>query len=201
LPEKFLPFKLNAEHVALDFVNTLDDRFASSGPQELIFGYADLLRFCRQAGILTHAECVRLNALPAASQKQALQAALELREILARICYSWLEERSPDSKDRLALEQWAVRCLQHRQLRWRDSRLVWEWKRLENEADMPTLFLAQAAVELLTADPPPRLHACASATCRWLFLDTSRNRTRRWCDMKICGNRAKARRFSAAHRD
>jgi len=35
--------------------------------------------------------------------------------------------------------------------------------------------------------------------CRWLFLDTSKNHTRRWCDMKVCGNRIKARRFKALH--
>lgn len=200
MPEKSPPFKLSAEHVALDFVNTLDDRYAPTGPRELIPSYADLLRFCRQAGILTQAESARLNGLPAAAQKGAFQEALELRETLARICYGWMEGKPPDFKDRQALEHWTMRCLEHRQLRWREGRLVWEWKRFENEADMPVLLLAQAAVELLTAEPPLRLHACASDTCRWLFLDISRNQTRRWCDMKICGNREKARRFSATHR-
>jgi predicted RNA-binding Zn ribbon-like protein len=60
-------------------------------------------------------------------------------------------------------------------------------------------LLAQSALDLLLAEDTPRLHACASDTCRWLFLDTSKNRTRRWCDMKTCGNRAKARRYNAAH--
>ena len=40
-----------------------------------------------------------------------------------------------------------------------------------------------------------RLRECASETCQWLFLDRSKSRTRRWCDMRDCGNRAKARRF------
>jgi predicted RNA-binding Zn ribbon-like protein len=39
---------------------------------------------------------------------------------------------------------------------------------------------------------------CADASCAWLFLDTTRNRTRRWCDMKECGNRNKVRRFREA---
>jgi predicted RNA-binding Zn ribbon-like protein len=38
---------------------------------------------------------------------------------------------------------------------------------------------------------------CGDPSCRWLFLDTSKNHTRRWCDMKTCGNRMKARRFQA----
>jgi predicted RNA-binding Zn ribbon-like protein len=201
LPEKIPPFKLNAEHVALDFVNTLDDRFAPGGPRELLPGYTDLLRFCRQAGVLTQAEAARLNALPPAAQGHAFQESIELRELLARICYRWLEGKPPASEDRRALEQWATRCMQHRELRWKGGRLTWEWKPFEDDAVAPALLLAEAAVEFLTNGEPLRLRACASGTCRWLFLDTSRNRTRRWCDMRICGNRAKARRYSAAHRD
>jgi predicted RNA-binding Zn ribbon-like protein len=201
LLEKNPPFKLNAEHVALDFVNTLDDRFAPDGPRELLPDYAELLRFCRQARVLTYAEAARLNAQSAASQRSALREAIELREMLARVCYGWFEGKSPAAEDRQALRQWAARCMQHRELRWRGGRLAWEWKPFGGVAETPVVLLAQAAVDLLTADEPPRLHACASSTCRWLFLDTSKNRTRRWCDMKICGNRAKARRYSAAHRD
>jgi predicted RNA-binding Zn ribbon-like protein len=194
-------FKLNAEHVALDFVNTLDDRYAPRGPRELLPSYADLIRFCRQAGILTHAEAVRLSALPGASQEKALRSAIELRELLARVFYRWLEERSPSTEDRIALEQWSAACARHRELRWKNEHLEWMWKALAADAEAPALLLAQRALDLLIGDEPPRLHACASETCRWLFLDTSKNRTRRWCDMKICGNRAKARRYSAAHQN
>ena len=105
MPEKISPFKLNAEHIALDFVNTLDDRFAPDGPHELLPSYADLLRFCRQARVLTSAEAARLNALPAAVQKQALHQALELRELLARICYRWLDGKAPAANDQHAFAQ------------------------------------------------------------------------------------------------
>lgn len=201
MPEKNAPFKLNAEHVALDLVNTLDDRFVPDGPRELLPSYAELLRFCCQAGLLTRAEAARLNALPAASQNAALREALALREMLARICYGWLDAKPPAVEDRQALERWAARCMDYRELRWRSGRLIWDWKPFHGQADAPVLLLAQNAVDLLTAGDSPPLHACASATCRWLFLDTSRNRTRRWCNMKICGNREKARRFTAAHRN
>ena len=53
----------------------------------------------------------------------------------------------------------------------------------------------RAAVELLTSDEILRVRTCADDSCAWLFLDTTRNRTRRWCDMKVCGNRSKVRRF------
>jgi predicted RNA-binding Zn ribbon-like protein len=196
---KKAPFKLNAEHVALDFVNTLDDRYAPGGPRELLPTYADLLRFCRQAGILTHAEAARLSTLPEAAQEKGLRSAIDLRELLARVFYSAVREASPSAEDRIALQRWAAACAQHRELRWTGGHLAWRWKALSGDAETPALLLAQSALDLLLAQEPPRLHACASETCRWLFLDTSKNRTRRWCDMKICGNRAKARRYHAVH--
>jgi predicted RNA-binding Zn ribbon-like protein len=195
------PFKLNAEHVALDFVNTLDDRYAQDGPRELLPTYGDLLRFCREAEILTHAETARLSALPVASHEKGLRSAIELREMLARVFYRWVDGQPPSAEDRIALERWSAACARRRELRWTDGHLAWAWKAPAGDAETPALRLAQHALDLLIGDEPLRLHACASDTCRWLFLDTSKNRTRRWCDMKTCGNRAKARRYNAAHQN
>jgi predicted RNA-binding Zn ribbon-like protein len=44
-----------------------------------------------------------------------------------------------------------------------------------------------------------RLKACRSDTCQWAFIDNARNRSRQWCDMAVCGNREKARRFRSRH--
>ncbi|HEX6494287.1 MAG TPA: CGNR zinc finger domain-containing protein [Acidobacteriaceae bacterium] len=195
------PFKLTADHVALDFVNTLDDRFKPGGSSELLPTFPDLLRFCRQADILTHGEAARLSTLPEAAQEKGLRTAIELRELLARVFYRCAEGASPSVDDRLELQRWAAACARHRELRWADGQLVWAWKALAGNADAPALLLAQHALDLLLGKDPPRLHTCASDTCRWLFLDTSKNHTRRWCDMKTCGNRAKARRYSAAHQN
>ncbi len=55
--------------------------------------------------------------------------------------------------------------------------------------------VARSAVELLTSGRRARVRECEGANgCGWLFIDTSKNGRRRWCDMKVCGNRAKARR-------
>ena len=198
---KKVPFKLNAEHVALDFVNTLDDRYTAGGPRELLPTYADLIRFCRQTGLLTQVEAARLGVLSAASQEKGLRSAIELRELLARVFYRWVDGRPPSMEDRIALERWSAACAQHRELRWEDGHLAWGWRTLTGDAEAPAMLLAEQALDLLLAHEPPRLRTCASDTCRWLFLDTSKNRTRRWCDMKTCGNRAKARRYSAAHQN
>ena len=55
--------------------------------------------------------------------------------------------------------------------------------------------VTRAAAELLLSDKLSRIRQCAGETCTWLFLDTSRNGTRKWCEMQACGNRAKIRRF------
>ncbi|MCB0153982.1 MAG: CGNR zinc finger domain-containing protein, partial [Anaerolineae bacterium] len=51
-----------------------------------------------------------------------------------------------------------------------------------------------SAAELLTSDRLNRVGQCAGESCGWLFLDTTRNHSRRWCEMEHCGNRAKAKR-------
>ena len=71
---------------------------------------------------------------------------------------------------------------------------------MELSAELPLWQLSENAAELLTSDKLGLLRECAKQDCRWLFLDTSKNHTRRWCDMKLCGNRMKARRFKAHHR-
>ena len=54
-----------------------------------------------------------------------------------------------------------------------------------------------ASIDLLTSDVVQRIGRCADETCGWIFFDTTRSGTRRWCEMKVCGNRNKVRRFRA----
>ncbi len=60
--------------------------------------------------------------------------------------------------------------------------------------------IAHAFAHLLTEHDPTRLHTCDNADCRWAFYDTSRSRTRRFCDSTSCGNLVKVRRFRERHR-
>ena len=81
-------------------------------------------------------------------------------------------------------------------LEWCVSRLQWKAnKRRTNALDTPFRKLASAALDLLTSGELNKLSACSNPECRWLFLDGSKNKARRWCDMKLCGNRIKARRY------
>jgi predicted RNA-binding Zn ribbon-like protein len=58
---------------------------------------------------------------------------------------------------------------------------------------------ARAAIDLLAGPQKPHIRECEAETCTRLFVDTSHRHTRRWCDMRLCGNRAKAAAFRARH--
>jgi predicted RNA-binding Zn ribbon-like protein len=190
-------FQLLAGHPSLDFVNTLDNRFSDAGPEELLTCYADLTRFVRESGLsgMPPGNGPKHNASAAA---KALRSARELRESLAAVLYS-AGDADPDPRAIETLQRQYLSAERHRELSFRARRAAWKWAYAEKEAELPVWLLAKSAVELLTSDDMDRVRKCDSTTCRWLFLDTSRNHSRRWCDMKICGNRMKARRFHHRH--
>jgi predicted RNA-binding Zn ribbon-like protein len=74
-----------------------------------------------------------------------------------------------------------------------DAAFHWAWDESDDLA-APLWPVLRSAAQVLTGDDLTRVRECDSDSCRWLFLDCSRNRSRRWCDMQVCGNRAKARR-------
>jgi predicted RNA-binding Zn ribbon-like protein len=203
-------FQLIAGHPVLDFVNTLDYRFRDAGPIELLASYADLLGFVRQSGLASERQSAGLRvAGQATAAAKALASARELREALATWFYA-ADDRSPDRlKAVKALERCFLEAGRHRELaEFRDRhlepalrepgislRVAWTWGRFEDHPRLPVWLIARAAADLLASEGTDRIHQCKSAACRWLFLDMSRNRSRCWCDMKLCGNRMKARRF------
>lgn len=196
-------FNLCGGHPALDFVNSLDDRFGAGEPVERLTDYAALLRFALESQLLD-ARCARhlAQAAPAAAER-AVRSARELREAVAAALYARVAGRSPPPAALRTLERHLHRAGQHRELRWepqaQGGALSWDRGRFEARAELPVWLLAQSAGELMMSLALERVRACDADSCRWLFLDTSRNHTRRWCDMKVCGNRMKARRFQARH--
>jgi predicted RNA-binding Zn ribbon-like protein len=119
---------------------------------------------------------------------------------MAQIFYALVDGVTPPVAAVVKLDQSLHGAQGNRRLRWNKSRFEFAWVAAENsELQLPLWLLVQSASELLTGEAVQRVLACANQECRWLFLDTSKNHTRRWCDMKICGNRIKVRRFKAQH--
>jgi predicted RNA-binding Zn ribbon-like protein len=193
-------FQLVAGHPVLDLVNTLDWRFRESGPEELLGVYGDVLRFCEQSGVLTSRQTQRLREASHQAATRGLQSVKDLREAAAETVYSMMDDRTPPAGAIKKLNHHIETAQAAQRLRWSRSRFELSWQGGETDAQLPVWLLAQSACELLTTDAVEKIRACANPECRWLFLDTSKNHMRRWCDMALCGNRMKARRFKAQHK-
>ncbi len=195
------PFKLHAGHPALELVNTLDLRF-SANAKELIPAYNDLLRLTAQLRLLTADQARKLTrTIDTKDAQRVLASTVELREALAAVLYGRIDGCKPPAAQVETLEKHFHAAALHRRLLAGNSHLVWTWSGAEQQAEIPLWKLAQAASDLLVSRDAQRIKDCGDPTCRWLFLDLSKNHTRRWCDMKTCGNRMKARRYQARYHD
>jgi predicted RNA-binding Zn ribbon-like protein len=190
-------FDFSGDHLCLDFVNTLGDRLMEQ-PKEHLQSYTDLLAYSMQARLLSDEQAEELKKTMLRRPQEAqrvLEQAIELRELLGRIFLAIAQERSPDSEDLQRLGDQFAKVVQREHLVFHGEYYVWEWSITGEALDGLLWFIIKAAVELLTSNNLSSVHVCAADDCNWLFLDTSKNHSRRWCDMKSCGNRAKVRRF------
>lgn len=184
--------------LCLDFTNTASRRTAPDGPRERLHGYGDLVTWAERTGVLDDAAADRLRhemeARPA-DARAALERARTLREAIYRV-FSALEagdEAVPH--DLTTIEAALAEAHPHRRLERTGDHFEWVWVRSGDPLAWITGPVADSAIELLRSADLDRVKECSADHCNWLFLDASRNRSRRWCDMRDCGNRAKARRF------
>ena len=194
-------FKLTGGHPALDLVNTLDWRFREGETDELLESYEDVVSFAEQSHLLTTAQASELRrTVTADAGERVLEECRELREVLADLFYAQLDGYAPARAQINVLERFFKDLRDFERLVWHEPRLEWDLAMAENNHELPFWLLVSAASNLTFSADMERLRACGDPECRWLFLDTSKNHTRRWCDMKVCGNRMKARRFKAQHK-
>ena len=195
------PFELIGGNAALDLVNTLDWRFREEPPpEELMTDYEDLAHFAAQSRLVGDASARRLiRNVSESKAAQVVAAVRELREAAALVLYAALDGDEAHASTIATLEGYFKRARQAQRLREVAGKLEWTFAQSDSLPELPLWLLSLSAAELLISDEMDRVRACGNDECRWLFLDTSKNHTRRWCDMKICGNRMKARRFKAQH--
>lgn len=193
-------FELIAGHPIVDLVNTLDWRFRERGPEDLLASPRDLLAFTEQSRLITADQSRRLARVNPAAGARVLEEVRELREAAAQVFYASLDGAGPAPSWLKRLEACFREADSHRRLEWRAPCLEWAIPESPLSPELPLWILSRSTEQLMASGDMQRLCACANPACRWLFLDTSKNHTRRWCDMKICGNRMKARRFKALHK-
>ena len=183
-------------HVALDFVNTVGDRGA--GADEHVATYGDLVAWAEARGVVAKGEAARLRRAAIAAPEDARAAyrrAIRLREAIYGVFQRRASGKAPAADDLATLNRFVAGMYRDAQLVVDGDRVVLQTGSAADILDRPFAAVIRTAVDLLTGAQATLVGACADDTCGWLFLDTTRNRTRRWCTMQDCGNRNKVRRF------
>ena len=182
-------------NLSIDFTNTVNGRW-SGEKQDKFSDYRDLVAWSRQADLLGEDKERKLIAQgkrnPSEAER-ALDEATELREVIYRIFVAVARERTPAKADIEKFNKKLAEAMTHARIEPLPGGFAWSWE--ESDAlDQMIWPIARSAADLLTSHELERVKTCGSDDCGWLFVDASRNGSRRWCDMSDCGNRAKARR-------
>jgi predicted RNA-binding Zn ribbon-like protein len=197
-PKLGLNLDLKSGHPALEFTNTVGNH-ASQHPHETLSSYEDLLAWAKRVGLLREEQVQALRHKAATQYRGAdmvLRQSLELREALYRIVVAQTKGKSPAEDDLAILNSALASAMAGAQIARRSGKFEWQWNFDENTLEAPLWLLALAASDLLTSEIYPRVGQCADEDgCGWLFIDTTKNHSRRWCDINDCGNRAKQRRY------
>jgi predicted RNA-binding Zn ribbon-like protein len=196
-------FDLSGGRLCLDFANTVGG-MRGVKPHDHLRSYADVVAFAVQTKAIGEAHARHLLA---EARRRPLDAeaafaqAIELREALYRTFVARLRGEAPARADLDAISGAVSRALAHRRLACDGECFTFAWDEAPDALDAPLWPVAESAASLLTSrDELARVRVCDMSQeeeCSWLFVDQTRARTRRWCSMKDCGNRAKARRHHA----
>ncbi len=185
----------------LDFVNTASRRGGHpDGLHDRLSSYADLVTWAERTGATEPAEAARIRSA-AEDRPEAAEAVLErarlLRESIYAVFSASADGTTPPAQDVARLDAEFGRAVGRRHLGAEEGAVDWVWHEDGEPLEWILGPIAVSAVELLLSDHLDRVRECGNDECNWLFVDASRNRSRRWCDMRECGNRAKARRHYA----
>jgi predicted RNA-binding Zn ribbon-like protein len=191
-------FDLSGGRLCLDFANTVGGNRVTERV-EWLNSYPDLVSWGRQTGIVSPQRARRLIEQSASHPKKAalvLERALELREAIYRIWGAEIRREHPAEEDLALLNSTLAEALNHQRILRQGDRFILTWA--DEDALESVLWpVVKSAADLLTCDEGQRVNLCeafATTQCCWLFIDETKNRSRRWCSMADCGNRAKARR-------
>ncbi len=188
-------FHVTEGRLCLDFANTVSWRRGK--PTDWLRSYAELLSWGRQAGVLSTSEAGRLRARSRQRPNDAaevLTEAVDLREVIFRTLAGIVDGTGPAGRDLSALNTWLAAAYARARIRSTPTGFAWQPTRDPADLRSPLWPVVRSVGELLTSGNLARLRRCAGRTCAWLFMDSTRNGSRRWCAMTVCGNRAKARR-------
>lgn len=200
-PKGYL-FEITGGAPCLDLANTVDNR-PTEERREMLATYKDLVDWGRQSGTIsagTAAELLKVARLRPQAAESALRRARAVREAIFDLFSALVAGRATPPRALRVLNRALERALSHLRLEQQGGELAWSWDMRRAPLDRVLWPAVRSAAELASQEERIRVRECAAASCSWLFLDRSKNGSRRWCDMTVCGNRAKASRYYARRR-
>ncbi len=189
------------EDVCLGFANTLAWR-GREAPVETLADFAALLAWAEASAALAAPTARELASWAREHPSKAAKVfgeAIALREAIYRIFSSLACGDPVHNQDFVALSRGLSEAPARRQLARSGAGHAWQIELGKiGRAGLPAASLLApvlwSAADLMVGGARSRIRQCANDACLWLFVDASKNGTRRWCDMTSCGNRAKAHR-------
>jgi predicted RNA-binding Zn ribbon-like protein len=193
-PSRAGSLSLIGEAIALDFANTSSGR---GGPERLdhLREPEHVVAWAGHVGIIAADTAARIRKRLKGRTFAALLAdALALREAIYRVAVAIAAGKAPPREDLAAIKSACARAIGAADLAPRSDGFRWTWP---VDPPVPETILgpiALSAAGLLREGDLSRIKQCAGEHCGWLFFDLTKNKSRRWCDMAVCGNRMKGRR-------
>jgi predicted RNA-binding Zn ribbon-like protein len=194
-PSRAGSLELVGGELALDLTNTSSGR-GTPGHQEHLRDFDTAMQWVAHARIATPADCATIRAAAASRPKLArafFARLIEIRELIFMIATALADGRKVPDQLRAALTAAHATSLRFAEIKMRDGLYIWSW---DPRRDMQAAILGPitlSALTLLMEKDLSRTKRCAGLECGWLFFDTTKNSRRRWCEMRVCGNRAKVR--------
>lgn len=199
-------YQLVGGALCLDFCNTVGGKREGIA-RENLHSYEHFLSWCEQVHLVSKTEVARLRQNAETVPEQATEVlgrAVALREAIYHIFFALAKNAGPAEADlklinaELAKNLGRLRVMSEGET----NGFKWVWALDKPALDYPLGPLAHSAANLLISHECCALvRQCRGDNCGWLFLDSSKNHSRCWCDMRDCGNRAKVRRHRQKHRD
>jgi predicted RNA-binding Zn ribbon-like protein len=203
LPSRAGSLDLIADDLALDFANTESGRGFPSH-QNHFREAGNVVEWLRHAKALPVDEVDWLRTRISEREDLAgdlLAAATELRAAVHDIGAALGHRAKPPEHALASLSALHARFVAKAELAPGVMACRWSWSVRASPVEAALGPIGLAAVRLFTERDFHRIRECGGQACGWLFYDRSKNNRRRWCEMEVCGNRAKQRRLAARRRE
>lgn len=181
--------------LCLEFTNTVEN-YRLAQPLDGLTDFGSWVDWSRRHGVVSHDLAdvlVQWSADHTPESEASLTEAKELRWRLFQLLSARAAGSSPTESQLDFLNGRLAASLLRLNVATVNQEMIWQWQEAGTPEDLLRPIVYSAA-QLLTHPQCTQLRQCGGDKCTWLFIDESKNQSRRWCDMKICGNRAKSRR-------